>query len=270
MSLTRATDKLVAIGGLAKAIQAQTGDGYFSGMWRRDLELQLLWYGRPSAENEPYVAPSWSWASLGTPCALYAPYELKLDNSTELCIQICDSNVEYASSGAFGQVKGAVIRMSCKYLHSAKIKYRGAETLEVVLLVDKEEVRIMTLLDSDFPKSKTAREVGGSDTSDVQDARQDMTTDEDESEPGSKETTVEVMHFYMLPIAAKRNGHRGLMLEKTHAQQGQYRRVGMYIFPAWKPDAESWLLDRSTPTASDCAEIVVDEAGKTKFMIDII
>lgn len=278
MRLTRATDRLVAIGGLAKAIQAQIGDGYFSGMWRRDLELQLLWYGRSLAENEAYVAPTWSWASLGTPCALYAPDELKLDNFTELCVQICDANVEYASSGAFGQVKGAVIRMSCKYLHSANIKYSSRGAMEGVLLVDKEEVYIETWLNSAFPKSKAARDASGSDTSDIQNARQDTTTDEDGSDPRSAETTVEVMQFYMLPITAtkwdpitaKRDGHRGLMLEKTNAQQGQYRRVGMYVFPDGRPGTESWLLDISTPTASDCAEIVVDEAGETNFMIDII
>ena len=66
MALTEASDRLVAIGGLAKVIQEQTGDGYIAGIWRQDLDLQLLWFAYDSKRvDEIYRAPTWSWASIG-------------------------------------------------------------------------------------------------------------------------------------------------------------------------------------------------------------
>jgi hypothetical protein len=67
-SLTQAGDKLVAISGIAQAMATILHDGYCAGLWRRNLEGQLLWrrgqastpYYRPTS----YRAPSWSWASL--------------------------------------------------------------------------------------------------------------------------------------------------------------------------------------------------------------
>ncbi|KAF2415752.1 HET-domain-containing protein, partial [Tothia fuscella] len=68
--LTVATDKLVAISGVARYMQSTLwGDGpvsYHAGHWSYRFELQLTWY--PSAFSvgsraQTYVAPSWSWAS---------------------------------------------------------------------------------------------------------------------------------------------------------------------------------------------------------------
>ncbi|KIW21823.1 uncharacterized protein PV07_12753 [Cladophialophora immunda] len=76
--LSHATDKLVAIQGLANKVHDMTGERYLAGLWDSpDLAHSLLWYtpgrqqanGRPSAKHGPrcmrgYRAPSWSWASL--------------------------------------------------------------------------------------------------------------------------------------------------------------------------------------------------------------
>ena len=62
--LTKETDKLVAISGLAKALAAQLDIPYLSGLWDYDLEQQLLWYAEhPSKRPDVFRAPSWSWAS---------------------------------------------------------------------------------------------------------------------------------------------------------------------------------------------------------------
>jgi hypothetical protein len=47
-SLTKCTDKLVAISGVAQLVQSISGGEYIAGMWRKDLELQLCcpWEGR--------------------------------------------------------------------------------------------------------------------------------------------------------------------------------------------------------------------------------
>jgi hypothetical protein len=76
--LTRQTDRLPALSGLAKAVQRrlQSNDEYLFGLWRSDLDRQLLWSTAckyPSlapdcsrielAHGDDYV-PSWSWASV--------------------------------------------------------------------------------------------------------------------------------------------------------------------------------------------------------------
>ncbi|KAL8941990.1 MAG: hypothetical protein Q9216_001923 [Gyalolechia sp. 2 TL-2023] len=70
--LTVATDKFVAISGLAGRMQPMLQDEYIAGLWRGTLPSDLLWKvtggkqanGLPSARATQYRAPSWSWASL--------------------------------------------------------------------------------------------------------------------------------------------------------------------------------------------------------------
>jgi hypothetical protein len=65
--LTYASDKLVAISGVAKLIQQAFKVDYLAGLWGHDLEAQLLWAGDTSEPRYPprrYRAPTWSWASM--------------------------------------------------------------------------------------------------------------------------------------------------------------------------------------------------------------
>lgn len=84
-TLTFKSDKLVAISGVASAIQGYTKDEYLAGLWRRDIIPQLAWFplhGR--SENfldtlgtECYTAPSWSWASVSGPIEIDIPQDTK-------------------------------------------------------------------------------------------------------------------------------------------------------------------------------------------------
>ena len=58
--LTRSSDKLVAIGGLARIIHEKTNDEYLGGMWRNNLEMQLCWTS-DKEKATTYMAPTWSW-----------------------------------------------------------------------------------------------------------------------------------------------------------------------------------------------------------------
>ena len=52
--------------GVAKWLQEHTGDEYIAGMWRDNLDVQLLWEVHPDDDNpasKEYIAPSWSWAN---------------------------------------------------------------------------------------------------------------------------------------------------------------------------------------------------------------
>ncbi len=65
--LTNPSDKLVALAGVADAVQRGSGLPYLAGLWRhRAAALGLLWviWEPPSARQALYCAPSWSWASV--------------------------------------------------------------------------------------------------------------------------------------------------------------------------------------------------------------
>lgn len=65
--LTYASDKLVAISGLARAAQHESKDEYFAGLWWQSMEFDLCWNVKTQhldrREALSHVAPAWSWAS---------------------------------------------------------------------------------------------------------------------------------------------------------------------------------------------------------------
>jgi hypothetical protein len=67
--LSKGTDKLPAISGLAQAFSKAIGDTYVAGLWRNDIHVGLTWCTIDYHEEDcvegtplPYRAPSWSWA----------------------------------------------------------------------------------------------------------------------------------------------------------------------------------------------------------------
>ncbi len=67
--ITKQTDRLPALAGLAQAVARETGSEYLAGLWRSGLLEGLVWCrsreaGPGLAATTEYVAPSWSWASV--------------------------------------------------------------------------------------------------------------------------------------------------------------------------------------------------------------
>lgn len=69
--LTRVTDRLPSISGLAKLMQCEELGEYYAGMWERQLPISLLWttddlVGSQHYPWRPleYIGPTWSWVSL--------------------------------------------------------------------------------------------------------------------------------------------------------------------------------------------------------------
>ncbi|KAF4438788.1 HET-domain-containing protein [Fusarium austroafricanum] len=66
-SLSFYSDKLVAISGMAQTLAPALNCDYLAGLWRKDLEHQLLWkvtQPRPAPEKSHTRGPSWTWASV--------------------------------------------------------------------------------------------------------------------------------------------------------------------------------------------------------------
>ncbi|EON61370.1 hypothetical protein W97_00584 [Coniosporium apollinis CBS 100218] len=64
--LTRPTDRILALSGLAKEYSAALDDEYLAGMWRRSLLTELLWSVQGTTHPAPtsFQGPSWSWTSV--------------------------------------------------------------------------------------------------------------------------------------------------------------------------------------------------------------
>lgn len=101
-TLTYPTDRLIAMAGVARLIHHQRHDTlgrYVAGLWETRLPLQLMWSGDPV--EEPYVAPSWSWARCRGPVQMNVP----ATNREDICnVKVLDFHTELASSNEFGQV----------------------------------------------------------------------------------------------------------------------------------------------------------------------
>lgn len=147
-NLTRSTDKLVALSGVARAVHNETQDEYVVGMWRQDLEYQLCWVVYDKKRRPTYRAPSWSWASIdGTVgwTGWYGTWRFQKRRHLQLTertyTRIRDVNVT-AVSDAFGQVSGGVLTLACSVMATANVgrmtwarRRRGAEDREVACLI---------------------------------------------------------------------------------------------------------------------------------------
>jgi Heterokaryon incompatibility protein (HET) len=72
--LTYETDRLPALSGVVKQMQAHGAGPYTAGLWRKTLCQDLLWQtGHHDAHQRavPYRGPSWSWVSLDIPATKF-------------------------------------------------------------------------------------------------------------------------------------------------------------------------------------------------------
>jgi hypothetical protein len=108
-NFTFVTDKLVAIGGLASRVQKSTQCRYFAGVWEHNLLPQLMWdVGEGGADGSlaetPFVAPSWSWASVNVPIS--RNLRGKINYKPSAAVEIRNIDVQLVTDDNFGQVKG--------------------------------------------------------------------------------------------------------------------------------------------------------------------
>lgn len=63
--LTKDSDKLIAIAGVAEAMQERLCDRYVAGLWEANLLIELLWSASEAHKPrpDPCIAPTWSWLS---------------------------------------------------------------------------------------------------------------------------------------------------------------------------------------------------------------
>ncbi|KAK3490000.1 HET-domain-containing protein [Neurospora crassa] len=112
--LTKQSDKLVAISGLAEHLSnGWDGVTYLAGLWSYRLRESLLWRCsnvEQSKGRNNDIAPSWSWASLSAKCRLHLPLAFERVDSLA---EVLEAMVSPATpTHLFGQVRrGGMVRI---------------------------------------------------------------------------------------------------------------------------------------------------------------
>lgn len=115
-SITKDTDRLIALAGIAELISKQIGRNvlYVAGLWEKWLASQLLWRVKPEYQDdtplypqrrprpEDYCAPSFSWAAVKAPQGIKCGETVRED---DLYISVDNIHLSPVSDeGRFGQV----------------------------------------------------------------------------------------------------------------------------------------------------------------------
>jgi len=116
-NLTYPTDKLIALSGIAREAQQLFKSPYAAGLWKCHLPYSLLWTADQNAYlPKPYIAPSWSWASINGEIDLPIDELLRLDPTYETYATILDIGIDLATpTNPFGQVESGWIRIRSKF-----------------------------------------------------------------------------------------------------------------------------------------------------------
>lgn len=113
-TLTKDSDILPALSGLANIIHRRINDKYLAGIWLRDLLSSLFWRvvsHYPPKTRPHYRAPTWSWASIIGEVAYTGVVENGSQNEA-FGINVLNTKVNLAGLDPFGEVSGATIPLS--------------------------------------------------------------------------------------------------------------------------------------------------------------
>jgi hypothetical protein len=209
--LTFETDKLVAISGIARAMQqCQHGSEYYAGLWSRGMTHQLLWrvdipntwLQNPTPEprrNIAYLGPSWSWASVQYPVNWNVQ---TYGANSQFHATIDTVDITYSGLDQYGAVSAASMHLRCELLECLDSSFLdgcdvdgGTCSKHVQLWVEKFRLTIYWD-DGKQPKWKPI--------------------------------------FFLLPLQSRPYPDRsgpvlwGLVLQSTCTRRGEYQRVGMF------------------------------------------
>jgi len=139
LNLTKPTDRLAALSGIADLINEMRDGDYLAGLWSNTLVFDLLWTrnrttkSTNSAASEvtqqgdyqwPYTAPSWSWASVDGPIS----YEWRHPMDKVYC-EVVDAICIPAGESMTGQVLFGYVKLQCQIVEG-RINGRPA-TIEI-------------------------------------------------------------------------------------------------------------------------------------------
>jgi hypothetical protein len=138
--VTRETDRLPSLSGLACQAQKAGLGKYIAGMWLNDLPLWLTWacvHSLPEAYSTTFVAPSWSWASIPSGNQVFCKafrssmFGKYTKRDVRITIQIEDVHCEAsgsdprgALSSGFLKLRGPVVDVNMKTAKALQAEWR--------------------------------------------------------------------------------------------------------------------------------------------------
>ncbi|KAF6812125.1 heterokaryon incompatibility protein [Colletotrichum musicola] len=100
--LTKDSDRIIALAGIAGLIQEHLQDDYVVGLWRRNQAIELLWSTKGTHVQKPRpnpcIAPTWSWLLTNRPVSVLTARDPGLVQS--VLIQITDYKVDLVDSAS--------------------------------------------------------------------------------------------------------------------------------------------------------------------------
>lgn len=124
--ITYESDRLPAISGIAKEIYLQENMIYKAGIWMSDLHRSLLWTAEGSGlKPSSYIAPTWSWASLGRLnvfriTALNADAELLPIDECELISTLIDCEVTPLYNDGYSKLRSGRLDLQGPWIPAAR------------------------------------------------------------------------------------------------------------------------------------------------------
>ena len=222
--LTRATDRLPAIAGLADEYGKITGDSYIAGHWLEDLPRSLLWSVLKDGKRaKPYRAPSWSWASIEGHIE-HSQYA----NSTKLVAQVVDHSLTLKGFHVYGEIHDACVTLLGP-LYKATVQER--------LFVQKTIVSLVRSFKANESKNGMTRTDAPELT--FTDARFHLDLDNYRDPPADADGNVEI---YMLAIGEHEGDLCcGIAITQSSVGADTFRRVG-YVEDLPNPKVEQFML----------------------------
>jgi hypothetical protein len=125
-SLTVAADRLPAISAIARLFYEEMKSLYIAGLWKEGLWYTLCWYRcdseKRATREEPYIAPSWSWASVNAPIE----WLIQLPNDGTVQMVTIEEIVVDSGRDPFGRVSSSSIRLTGRALLDQPLDKRGS------------------------------------------------------------------------------------------------------------------------------------------------
>ncbi|VUC33508.1 unnamed protein product [Clonostachys rosea] len=232
--LTKQSDTLPAISGVAEKIQRITGSPYVAGLWANNIYLDLLWRLNPSS-TEPqvseYIAPSFSWASIRGEIDYYCYRNGKVPYSPACFIEA--ANTQLATNNAhLGAVEQGTLKIHGKLMQTHVV--RGAEDGWFYIELFGSEVELRP----DTPLDQVLVTGAGGKTELTLRRRQEKDVDSSRSmhaeRLGSSETHVWLLQLGSFPDGDDRRDHELLVLGKVSENPLIFQRLGLL---SWLEDA---------------------------------
>lgn len=227
--LTKESDKLPALSGIARIIEEQIGDKYVAGLWRSTLLEGILWQAvgtRRNATSAPseYRAPSWSWASIdGMAANMGLGKDTFFVNKEAEWVEIgtvVDCHVELKGENPYGEVKSGWLKLKAPIepLEPSEVKEEDADELP-----HKRALRV---------KTRQGKAFGAYCMFDTLD----------------DESAVK-LSLFAIPLAYIDRNHgrayQALIITPVEGQQDHYRRVGKIIFDEEALGKCDWMEDNT-------------------------